>query len=443
MALNLDLAKFLNPLSVDLPCGEDLDDAGDDTYFNVLARVESQLPTSFLTRDDYGKLNLFDHSKIDFSEESSLLLALLERTRDLRVLTLLARLAALNRDLSGLRQVLEIVVEFLETQWEAVHPRGKADDFGQRADALQSLADTPTVVLPLQYLTLFASRRLGQISFRMLMVADGEVPPAGNDPVPDRAAIERALDEVDSEELSPLRTDLTTIARCLARITTVTAARGGRNGAVDLRRLIGLVELMRAFLDKSDATVPMPETAAPEPSSTAQDAPSAASGAAPSLIASGADAAAALVAVSEYLRRHEPSSPAEVLVRQAQTLLGKSFVDVMQILMPNHASQASIFIGAGRGLRLSFDQLVAVPDAGGAWEVPAGATGVGSDKADVRVFRAATRAEAVALLGAVGAYYRRAEPASPIPLLLDKAAGLADRDFLAILREVLAEVGSD
>jgi type VI secretion system protein ImpA len=440
---NVSHSKFLDPLSADSPCGEDLDDTGDDDYFNVLARVESQLPTSYLTRDENNKLTLFDRSKIDFALESSLLLGLLDRTRDLRVLTLLARLAALNRDISGLRQILEMVAVFLETQWEAVHPRGLADNFGRRADALQSLADAPTVILPLQYLTLFASRRLGQVSFRMLMVADGEVPPAGNDPVPDRAAIERARDEIDSEELSSLRTDLAAIAGCLARITAVTAARGGSNGAVDLKRLIDLVELIRAFLNKSDVALPQPETEPLESQSNTQDAPPVACGAAASLIASGAGAAAALVAVSTYLRLHEPSSPAEVLVRQAQGLLGKSFVDVMQILMPNQASQAGIFIGAGRGLRLSFDQLVAVPDASNASEGLGTIKEEDGDKADVPAFRAGTRTEAVALLRSVGAYYRRAEPASPIPLLLDKAVGLADRDFLAILKEVLAGVDSD
>ncbi|WHQ68580.1 ImpA family type VI secretion system protein [Methylorubrum extorquens] len=443
MALDLDPSKFLEPLSADLPCGQDLDDAGDDDYFNVLARVESQLPVSFLTRDEYGKLVLFDHSKINFELESDLLLSLLERTRDLRVLALLARLAALNRDLRGLRQILVTVAGLLEAQWEAVHPRGQAGDFGQRADALQSLADAPTVILPLQHLTLFASRRLGQVSFRMLMVADGEVPPAGDDPVPDRAAIARAQDDADPEELKPLRVDLATIAGSLEKIAAVSTARGGSRGAVDLRRLIELVGQMRAFLDRSDAILAVPEAAALESSPPAQDAPAAARGTAADRIASSADAAAALVAVSVYLRHHEPSSPAEVLVRQAQTLLGKSFVDVMQILMPNHASEAGIVIGAGRGLRLSFDQLLAVPDARAAGEAQEGGAEESGARAEAPAFKAETRAEAIALLRGVGAHFRRAEPASPIPLLLDKAAGLADRDFLAILKEVLVEGRSD
>jgi type VI secretion system protein ImpA len=164
-------------------------------------------------------------------------------------------------------------------------------------------------------------------------------------------------------------------------------------------------------------------------------------------IATTAQASAALAAAAAYLRAHEPSSPAEVLVRQAQMLVGKSFLDVMRILMPEQAAAAAIVIGANRGLRLTFDQLAAVPDeqadAAESWDAPAETPGsgdaeaAGAEAAPEPAFRAATRAEAVALLREVGSHFRRAEPASPIPLLLEKAAGFADRDFLAILKDVL------
>jgi type VI secretion system protein ImpA len=39
----------------------------------------------------------------------------------------------------------------------------------------------------------------------------------------------------------------------------------------------------------------------------------------------------------------------------------------------------------------------------------------------------------------VAAYYRAVEPSSPIPYLTDRARGLADRDFLSILKDFLPE----
>jgi type VI secretion system protein ImpA len=41
----------------------------------------------------------------------------------------------------------------------------------------------------------------------------------------------------------------------------------------------------------------------------------------------------------------------------------------------------------------------------------------------------------MALLQQVAAHYRRAEPSSPIPVLLERAEGFAGKDFFALLRE--------
>src|SRR5262249_32905147 len=50
-------------------------------------------------------------------------------------------------------------------------------------------------------------------------------------------------------------------------------------------------------------------------------------------------------------------------------------------------------------------------------------------------FQAPDRRSALHLLQQVGAYYRRAEPSSPIPVLLEKAESISGKDFFALLRE--------
>ncbi len=50
MSLAIDPAEIVRPISVDSPCGDDLDEEGDLDFLNALARVEGQLPASFLTR---------------------------------------------------------------------------------------------------------------------------------------------------------------------------------------------------------------------------------------------------------------------------------------------------------------------------------------------------------------------------------------------------------
>src|SRR6185437_3806920 len=75
------------------------------------------------------------------------------------------------------------------------------------------------------------------------------------------------------------------------------------------------------------------------------------------LIRSNADATAALAAVVEYFSWREPSSPALLLVRQAEQLIGKPFLEVMRILVPEHFDQAKVCIGGDHAFELPVGRL--------------------------------------------------------------------------------------
>jgi type VI secretion system protein ImpA len=57
--------------------------------------------------------------------------------------------------------------------------------------------------------------------------------------------------------------------------------------------------------------------------------------AAPGTIASRDDAVRALQRVCEWIERHEPSNPAPLLIRRAQRLMSKSFLEIMRDLNPD------------------------------------------------------------------------------------------------------------
>jgi type VI secretion system protein ImpA len=56
--------------------------------------------------------------------------------------------------------------------------------------------------------------------------------------------------------------------------------------------------------------------------------------------------------------------------------------------------------------------------------------------APAQIQEVTTRAEAVRLLDLVCTYYRRNEPSSPLPLLIERAKRLAEKDFIEILRDL-------
>jgi type VI secretion system protein ImpA len=145
-----------------------------------------------------------------------------------------------------------------------------------------------------------------------------------------------------------------------------------------------------------------------------------------------AAAAAALEAVSNYFCRSEPSSPALLLVRQAQQMLGKSFVEALRILVPLHAEAAAINVGKDRFFDLPIERMAGLLDG-----LPTPDMAVSGSP--VVAFSVDSRGQALGLLDHVGAYFRNVEPSSPVPFLIDRAREMAQRDFLSLLRDVLPE----
>src|SRR6476660_2242349 len=193
-----EVEALTNPVSVDAPCGADLELSGDVGYMNFLAGIEGMLPKSFFGRDQAGNDDRpFDRTSIDFEAQFSAAKPYLEQTRDLRLLGILSKLCILNRDLGGFIACVRAIGVLLETHWQDVHPRGEDGDFGLRMVAIEGLDAIPTVVMPLQFLPLVDHRRLGAFSFRNYTIAKGEAQPLGEENPADLASVQRILDEAE------------------------------------------------------------------------------------------------------------------------------------------------------------------------------------------------------------------------------------------------------
>jgi type VI secretion system protein ImpA len=428
------VAELCAPLAGADPCGPDLDFDGDSEYLNFFAQAEGILPPSFFSAED-GKP--FDRSLVDFNGQFVLIKPLLERTRDLRLLIMQARLQILNRDLAGFAASVAAVAEWLETFWDDVHPRCPGGDLTARSMAIAAL-DVPTVVFPLQYAPLFEARRIGAVTYRALMIAADEVKPRGGEQKLAVAAILEARGDADPAVLTAVRKRIAMLKTALERIRNAFAVHGTSAG---LESLPALVAKMQAFVDpaaaESRAVAPAEADGAAESGGAElrQDsAPLKAIGAPTSLAA----AREALAAIAEYYSRCEPSSPTLPLVRQAHQLIGKSFIEVISILVPTHMEKAAFQIGGDQVFELPVGKLSALPD------VRAGANGAGpagqaspSLGATTPHYAVETRPQAIALLDQVQRYFRHSEPSSPIPMFCERARAMAERDFMAVLRDVL------
>lgn len=426
----LDVASLTQPIAADDPCGPDLDAIGDVEYLNFFAGAESLLPMSFFeVVNANGERGRFDPKAVDFAGQFAAAQPLLARTRDLRLNTLLAKFSILNRDLDGFLGCMKATNLLLREQWEAVHPRGEDGDYALRAVTVEAIDVFPTVINPLQFLPLIENRRHGSLNYRAYQVAKGEIPAGDADADgPDLATIERIISETDLDILKSASARCSAVAAEIGGIKATWHEKLNSGQPISLDRLSGLVNGMAAWLaDLVTARDPAAIAAPAEDAASVEaQVPLDTTGA----LASSAQALAALAAAADYFARMEPSNPALLLVRQAQEMVGKSFIEVMRMLVPSHVESAAINIGRDKVFDLPIERMA---------ELATSLSSIADSDAQDLVFSVEHRAQALGLLAKVASFFRAAEPSSPIPFLVDRARDLAQRDFLSLLNEVLPE----
>jgi type VI secretion system protein ImpA len=423
LPLDPKLAALCTPVSDADPCGPDLDAAFDSDYLNLFASVEGILPSKFFSDEDGSP---FDRSTIDIAGQLNAMKPLLRRTRDLRLLILQARLYILNKDLGGFAQTLAATAWWLDNSWKDVHPRPEGGSVQVRSSVIDTL-DLPTVVFPLQYAPLVEARRLGQISYRSWMIAKGDAAVRTGETQLPQSAITDAIAAADPAALAEVRKNIAMVRASVDAIRNVFYA---NNESAGLEKLQALAKAMQEFIDPQ-ASAPVEEAAGAE----GGDAGGVAVGTLGAAPATLAQARQALAAIAGYYSRSEPSSPVLLLVRQAHDLIGKSFFEVMNVLIPGHVERVAFQIGGDRFFELPLERLSNFA------EVPSlpgdGAEYRESGTEPASQYTVASRAHAVALLDQVHQYFRRFEPSSPVPMLCERARTLAEQNFMDVLRNVL------
>lgn len=417
MLERLDDSAALPPVSADDPCGPDLDLAGDSEFMNFMAATEGLMPAAYFS---------FDRKAIDFPAAFETGGKLLQRSHDLRLLVLMAKLAILNRDLTRFAHWLAAIAWLVANRWDGAHPRAEDGGYAARLAQLATLDDSPVVTLPLQYAPLVETQRDGVLVFRAQLVASGEAKARDGETFPPAGAIDKILMNAELSNLGAAVQTLRMARSAFETIRAVSIERVGFEQALSFKAVAPLLERMADFLHgalaKRDPTLaPAPERSSEPRSAEAAKAEPATT---PEPLATLADVDAALGAALGYFAASEPSSPALLLIGQARETLGKNLYDVMKLLAPAHADAARVFVG---------------PD--GAFTVPVSSLSSGptAEFARADAAPAPSRAAALALIDNVASHMRRVEPSSPTPYLLDRAKALASRDFVSLLQEVLPE----
>ncbi|MEN3792688.1 type VI secretion system ImpA family N-terminal domain-containing protein [Fulvimarina sp. MAC3] len=457
---------LVEPIEPDNVCGPDLDDELDNDYLNYMMLAEGKLPTAYFDKDR----NPFPRQSIDFAEDIEPAAALLERSRDLRLLSLEGRLRILSGDISGFCDCISACAALLTERWDDVHP-GSSGNHTERQSALNGFNSRTSACFPLIFAPIVRDKRKGDITLRMHMLATGAATAQGAElaqGAPDEAEIQRVLSAGDNaKEVETVHQRLTEALEAFDVIYNQMVNEAGYEYAPDfdtIRETIGdLLELIGSArndltpTNEPEAGVPasVDETAeVPDALSLSEVAPVRPAAAAPGAIGDHRDAKAALAAAEQYFARMEPSAPALVLIRQAKYLVGRPLIDALVALVPDKAEQMVILLDPNQNFLIGMERLRELSDQPGAWDEDGAGGGDGDDPADGaddQTSQAAsatgskasarpaakTRNEAVAVMTEVETFFQKVEPSSPIPLLMRKAKTYMNRDFNYILRDFL------
>ena len=326
----LDVDALLKPLAGATPSGDDL---GYDPQFVAMEQAGSGKPET-----QYGD-KVFAGEPPDWVAVCEQAMALAARTRDLRVAVWLVRGGARLHGLAGAEQGLRLVRGLLEGFWDSVHPQldpSEGNDPTMRLNALVPLGRPEAALADLRAASIAPVR--GSLSVRDLELGLGLDDAAGGETVPTEAGVLQALQNLLATH--PGIAEVAASARSSAdAVAALLVDRVGHEQAPDLTPLTGLLKALVGAIARAQG---VEELAAGIEGAV----PGAGSAAAAGSIRTRADAVRELERVCDWLERNEPSNPAPLLIRRAQRLMNKSFLEIVRDLAPDGVTQIELIAGS-------------------------------------------------------------------------------------------------
>lgn len=326
---DIDVDALLAPVSDTAPCGADLEY---DPAFLALEDAARGKP-----EQQFGD-TVIAAQEPDWRAMQSQALALLARTRDLRVGVHLLRAATRLNGIAGFVPAVRFMHGLLVQHWAHVYPLLDAQDNNDatmRLNALAPLADVATVLADLRAAKI-GGARIG-LTVRQVECALGKGELRANEPAMSEANVTQAL--ADAEAAQPgLLEQLVAAHEAVVGIEAVLDTQAGAANGPDLRPLRTLTQCLAQAARRARGERDALAEAAPS-------GPARAAAAVPGAIASRDDAIKTLERVCDWLEHSEPSNPAPLLIRRAQRLMSKSFIDIIRDLAPDGLKEVERIAG--------------------------------------------------------------------------------------------------
>jgi type VI secretion system protein ImpA len=336
MAL-IDVDALLAPVSESDPCGPDLEY---DSAFLALEEAARSKP-----EQQFGD-TIIPAEEPDWRKVQTLSSELMGRTRDLRVAVHLLRSSTRLQGLAAAADGLRLIAGLLSQHWDHVHPMLDADDNNDptmRLNSLAPLVDGAGFLYDIRKSTLTAGR--SAVTGREFELASGKVQPNAGETVMPMAGVVQALRDGEAQQPG-LIASLSGMVDTVSAIDAVINERASISGPEFRPLRLLLQSIVDAAKQASGGSEAVSEAAADEGGQAG------AAGGATVMVVAGAgplrtrdDAVNALEKVCEWIELNEPSNPAPLLIRRAQRLMSKNFMDIIRDLVPDGVDQIAKLAG--------------------------------------------------------------------------------------------------
>jgi len=328
----IDVEKLLAPVDGESPVGADL--SYDPSYMEIeqiaAGKPEQQIGDTIIPAEDP-----------DWKELKGRCVETLARTKDLRVAMHLLVTALKMEGLSGLRDGLGLIRGILEKYWDKFYPQLDPDDGNDpllRMNIISTLTDPINFRKRVREAPLTMSPMMGKFGLKDIEVATGEVPPP-EDPNATKIemkTIEAAFEDTPLEYLQENAAAIEAAIEHVKAIDTFLTRTVGAGKAINFKELEGVLKKAKTqtvnYLAKRGVG-----TAEPAGGESAGPASSGGGGGASISgdIRTPQDVIKLIDKICAYYERNEPSSPIPLLLKRAQRLVSKNFLEVIKELTPD------------------------------------------------------------------------------------------------------------
>jgi len=338
------LASWLQPVSEYDACGPDLEY---DNDFLALTQAAAGKPET-----QFAPAEPPDWRAVRNGAEE-----LNGRSRDLRVANLLLRARLRLEGFAVLAPSLRLFEELLTRWWEELHPRLDDGDAFGRINVLNELTSLDTTLGDVRASLVLNDRGIGQVSVRDIEIAMGDLQARDDESVPSRSQIENML----ADAVAGYPHLATQAPAAIAALDSLSACLAVRLNYGDLPDFSALRTMLDAVATVSPRPVSIDASAddlagmlndlgIDQGGDAAGDAPAPArrgrsGGGGLGTIESRADAVRAIDLVCAYLEKHEPTNPAADLLRRAQRLIDRNFLQLVREFAPDAVNEVARMLG--------------------------------------------------------------------------------------------------